>query len=138
MLAVTYRNVAMGSPSGFMKKMYAASNRRQTTMVRTPCRSGQWIAGSSPLKRQDFKASPAPQARMVYPRMEGKKRGDSALSTPIRIFEAAYTMKRPSRARKQPTTISACLIVFTNTSGDAEYSGISVRPTDGRRISLDS
>ena len=31
MEAVTYRNVLMGSPSGFMRTMYAASRARQTS-----------------------------------------------------------------------------------------------------------
>ena len=66
---------------------------------------------------------------------EGKKRGESALSTPIRIFDAAYRMKSPSRARKQPTAISACLIVFTITSGDSGHSGVLRRSTDGHPYS---
>jgi hypothetical protein len=53
---------------------------------------------------------------MRKPTAEGMARGDRALSTPTRIIDDAYRIKSPSRARKQPTAMSAGLNVFTTTS----------------------
>jgi len=103
---------------------------RLTRIILFPSRSGQLILGSSPRKRQDLTASPIPQNNMRKPTAEGMARGDRALSTPTLIIDDAYRMKSPSRARKQPTAMSAGLSVFTTTS---EYWGSSGYSAKGPR-----
>ena len=66
---------AMGSPSGFMRKMYAASRARQTTMVRTPWRSGHWMAGILPLEAPGLQGKPGAAGEDGIPEDGGEETG---------------------------------------------------------------